>query len=58
VAAARGAGANVRINLPHVGDERYAGGATARVEGLLHLMERDMLHVSQRVAGGGLRDPE
>ncbi|HVM29364.1 MAG TPA: cyclodeaminase/cyclohydrolase family protein [Candidatus Limnocylindrales bacterium] len=57
-AAARGAAANVMINLPHVGDERFAGGATARVESLLHMIERDMLHVSQRVAGGGLREPE
>ena len=57
-AAARGAAANVRINLPHVGDERFAGGATARLDGLLKTIERDMLHASQRVAGGGLRDPE
>jgi methenyltetrahydrofolate cyclohydrolase len=57
-AAARGAAANVIVNLPHVGDQRFAGGATARVEHLLHTIERDMLHVSQRVAGGGLREPE
>jgi methenyltetrahydrofolate cyclohydrolase len=57
-AAARGAAANVMVNLPHVGDQRFAGGATARVENLLHTIERDMLHVSQRVAGGGLRERE
>jgi methenyltetrahydrofolate cyclohydrolase len=57
-AAARGAAANVLINLPHVGDERYAGGVTARVDGLLRRIERDTLHVAQRVARGGLRDPE
>lgn len=57
-AAARGAAANVLINLPHVGDQRFTGGTTARVEGLLGTIERDMLHIAQRIAGGALRDPE
>ena len=57
-AAARGAAANVMINLPHVGDERFAGGATATIDGLLRQIDRDMLNVVHRVAGGGLRDPE
>jgi len=56
-AAARGAAANVRINLPSVADARYTGAVTAEVEGLLHGIEREVLQVSQRVARGGLRGP-
>ena len=52
-AAARGAAANVFINLPMVGDERYAGGMTAELNGLLSEVERTVLQVSQRVARGG-----
>jgi methenyltetrahydrofolate cyclohydrolase len=57
-AAARGAAANVYINLPHVGDERFAGGTVARLDSFLDDIERTMLHVVQRVGRGGLRDPE
>lgn len=57
-AAGRGAAANVMINLPSVGDERFTGWATAELDGLLETIERDMLNVTQRVKGGGLRDPE
>jgi formiminotetrahydrofolate cyclodeaminase len=57
-AAARGAAANVLINLPSVGDNRFAGGATAEVEYLLHGIERQLLNVSQLVARGTLRSPE
>jgi formiminotetrahydrofolate cyclodeaminase len=57
-AAARGAAANVLINLPSVGDARFTGVATAEIEGLLHTMEREVLQVSQRVARGTLRSPE
>jgi formiminotetrahydrofolate cyclodeaminase len=57
-AAARGAGANVLINLPFVGDERYTGGMTAELDGLLETIERDMLNVTRRVARGVLREPE
>ena len=57
-AAARGAAANVLINLPSVGDNRFAGGATAEVESHLHGIERQLLAVSQRVARGTLRNPE
>lgn len=57
VAAARGAAANVRINLPAVGDARFTGAVTAELEGLLHGIEREALQVSQRVAGGVLRGP-
>jgi formiminotetrahydrofolate cyclodeaminase len=57
-AAARGAAANVRINLPAVGDPRFTGGVTAELEGLLHGVDREAAEVSQRVARGELRGPE
>jgi methenyltetrahydrofolate cyclohydrolase len=57
-AAGRGAAANVMINLPAVGDARFAGGVTAELDGLLETIERDMLSVSRRVRGGELRSPE
>ncbi len=57
-AAARGAGANVMINLPMVGDESYAGGLTADLNGLLSNIDRTLSGVSEIVAGGSLREPE
>lgn len=57
-AAARGAAANVLINLPSVGDARFTGGVTAEIEGLLHRIDREVLEVSQRVGRGILRGPE
>jgi formiminotetrahydrofolate cyclodeaminase len=57
-AAARGAAANVLINLPSVGDARFTGGVTAEIEGLLQSLDRELLQVSQRVARGSLRSPE
>lgn len=58
VAAARGAGANVLINLPMVGDERYAATTTAALEGMFHAIDRAAERVSEIVGGGGLREPE
>ena len=57
-AAAHGAAANVYVNLPQVGDERYAGTATAEVSGLLQDIDRLLAQVSQRVAAGTPRVPE
>jgi formiminotetrahydrofolate cyclodeaminase len=57
-AAARGAGANVLVNLPQVGDERYAGATRAEVGEMLHTIEHSVAQIVQRVARGGLRDPE
>lgn len=57
-AAARGAAANVLINLPSVGDGGYTGAVTAELEGLLHGIEREALQVSQQVARGVLLGPE
>ena len=57
-AGARGAAANVMINLPSVGDESYAGGTTAEVTKLLETIDRLGAQISQRVAAGTLREPE
>jgi formiminotetrahydrofolate cyclodeaminase len=58
VAAARGAAANVYINLPMVGDEDYAATTTATVEGQLNRIERNAAMVSEFVGSGELREPE
>jgi methenyltetrahydrofolate cyclohydrolase len=57
-AAARGAAANVYINLPMVGDEEYAAATTATVEGQLNRIERNAAMVSEIVGSGELREPE
>jgi formiminotetrahydrofolate cyclodeaminase len=57
-AAARGAAANVLINLPMVGDEDYAAATIQAVEGLLDGIERDAALVTEIVRGGGLLEPE
>jgi formiminotetrahydrofolate cyclodeaminase len=57
-AAAHGAGANVIINLPMVGDERYAGGTRAELNELLRDVDRTLARVAQRVGRGSLRSPE
>jgi glutamate formiminotransferase/formiminotetrahydrofolate cyclodeaminase len=57
-AAARGAAANVMINLPMVGDEEYATPTTESVSGLLDSIERNAAMVSEIVGGGELREPE
>ena len=56
-AAARGAGANVLINLPSVGDEAWAGEMTARVMGLLDDVEELAGRVHELVKTGDTRDP-
>jgi formiminotetrahydrofolate cyclodeaminase len=57
-AAARGAAANVLINLPMVGDEEYSATTTESVSGLLDSIERNAAIVSEIVRGGELREPE
>ena len=57
-AAARGAAANVLINLPMVGDEGYAASTTEALEGMLEQIERSAATVAELVGGGGLREPE
>lgn len=57
-AAAHGAGANVIINLPMVGDDEYAGGVKVELNQLLRDVDRTLARVSQYVGRGTLRDPE
>jgi len=57
-AAAHGAGANVMINLPMVGDERYSGGTKVELNELLRDIDRTLARVSQNVGRGTLRPVE
>ena len=56
-AAARGAAANVLINLPSVDDDSFTGEATARVMRLLDSVEEIAATVHEGVRGGESRDP-
>ena len=56
-AAAHGAGANVMINLPMVGDERLRGwGHKVELNELLRDVDRTLARVGQYVGRGTLRD--
>ena len=57
-AAARGAAANVMINLPMVGDDTFRGAAVVEITKLLEGVDRVAAEVSERVATGTLRQPE
>lgn len=54
-AAARGAAANVLVNLPSVGDEAWAAEMTERVDGLLHEITSLAEQTRQVVASGEAR---
>ncbi len=56
-AAARGAAANVRINLPSVADDAYAATAGSRVDALLDDIVRVAAQVHETVASGAARPP-
>jgi formiminotetrahydrofolate cyclodeaminase len=56
-AAARGAAANVLVNLPSVGDGAFEGATMARVQDLLDEIERLVLATRETVMGGDARDP-
>jgi methenyltetrahydrofolate cyclohydrolase len=56
-AAARGASANVQVNLPSIGDGVFAGEATARVQELLDEIDRLVLSTREVVMGGDSREP-
>ena len=57
-AAARGAAANVMINLPMVGDQAFSGQMSAEIGELLGNIDRALAKTSQRVGSGTLRNPE
>ncbi len=56
-AAARGAAANVVVNLPATGDGEFEGEATARVQELLDRIEQLAAETRQIVLGGETREP-
>jgi len=56
-AAARGAAANVLINLPSVDDESFSGEATARVMALLDSVKEIAHTVHMGVRSGDAREP-
>ncbi len=56
-AAARGAAANVLINLPSVDDDSFSGEATARVMALLTSIDEIVATVHAGVRSGETRDP-
>lgn len=56
-AAARGAAANVLINLPSVDDDSFSGEATARVMALLTTIDEIVATVHAGVRSGDAREP-
>jgi glutamate formiminotransferase/formiminotetrahydrofolate cyclodeaminase len=56
-AAARGAAANVLINLPSVDDDSFSGEATAKVMALLTSIDEIVATVHAGVRSGATRDP-
>jgi methenyltetrahydrofolate cyclohydrolase len=57
-AAAKGAGANVLINLPMVGDEGFAAASTSTLDSALNSIDRAVAQVSEMIGTGELRAPE
>ncbi len=57
-AAARGAGANVIVNLPAIGDERLADSMLGELEVRLHELVSAVARIASQVRSDGLRAPE
>jgi formiminotetrahydrofolate cyclodeaminase len=58
LAAARGAAANVHINVPAIDDQRITGAMLGEVERRLHDIESAVAQVHGQVRSGNLRGPE
>ncbi len=58
LAAARGAGENVLINLPRVEDEKLAGRLTAQLDDHLYWIDHAVQRTREMVGKRDLRDPE
>jgi methenyltetrahydrofolate cyclohydrolase len=56
-AAARGAAANVLVNLPSVGDEPFAADMRLRLDALLRDVERGARAVRELISTGAAREP-
>jgi len=56
-AAARGAAANVMVNLPSIGDGEFERATTAKVQELLDEIERLVLETRETVMGDESREP-
>ncbi len=56
--AARAAAANVRVNLPSIGDEGFASAVTAELDQRLQKIQSTADRARERVAKGTLRRPE
>jgi len=57
-AAARGAGANVIVNLPAIGDERLADSMLGELEVRLHELVSAVARIASQVRSESLRTPE
>lgn len=57
-AAARGAGANVIVNLPAMGDERLADSMLGELEARTHELVSAVARIASQVRSQGLRPPE
>lgn len=55
---ARAAAANVRVNLPSIGDDGYASAVTAELDQRLQQIQSSADRARERVAKGTLRRPE